>query len=79
MRRDLSTMQKRHKRRCNVERLREELRSLLDEALETCEDYGYECGRAECNSEGCLYNCHYGKSQELVDQVIELLRKMGCL
>jgi len=79
MRLDLSTVQKRRKQKCDVERLREELRSLLDDALEECEDYGYECGRAEAEGGGCLYNCHYEKSYELVDQVIELLRELGCL
>jgi len=76
---DLTAAERRRRRRCDVEKLREELRRLLDNALEECEEYGWECGRAETDGGGCLYNCHYEKSFEFVDQVIELLRKMGCL
>jgi len=80
MRRLDLTVAQRRRRRCDVEKLREELRALLDGALEECEEYGWECGRAESEvDEGCLYNCHYGKSQELVDQVIELLKRVGCV
>jgi len=80
MRLDLTVAQRRRRRGYNVEKLREELRALLDSALEECEEYGWECGRAETEvGEGCLYNCRYGKSQELVDQVVDLLRQMGYL
>jgi len=77
---DLTVAQRRRKRGCNVEVLREELRALLDNALEECEEYGWECGRAEAETgESCIYNCHYEKSFELAEAVVDLLRRMGCL